>query len=266
MIYTCYDMVRDCRENKPEGWRYFTVNYVPVLRGLIAHYFPDRASDHGLIERVLANLRRPDSNLFQSAVPAPEGDFVFALRQHALAAVELDRATEAPDIMLDLETLAAALEPLTLTEKQAVWFETMRHGNVTVGRMLRMEPATVEKIRGKASELIRGKVDAWRRTLIAENGPQLGRAAAMARTPDCLPVKHYFDVIDGRMNWYGREAAERHVTNCWHCIDQFCRSWVVCDLLRTNKPLSDADAVPYLKTLGIEREKKPFWKRVLARG
>ena len=30
MIYTCYEMVRDCRENRAEGWRYFIRNYVPV--------------------------------------------------------------------------------------------------------------------------------------------------------------------------------------------------------------------------------------------
>ena len=38
MIYTCYEMVRDCRAGRAEGWRYFVASYVPVIRKLLAHY------------------------------------------------------------------------------------------------------------------------------------------------------------------------------------------------------------------------------------
>ena len=32
MIYTCYEMVRDCHADRPEGWAYFISNYVPLIR------------------------------------------------------------------------------------------------------------------------------------------------------------------------------------------------------------------------------------------
>ena len=83
-------------------------------------------------------------------------------------------------IELELETVAAALEPLTLVEKQAVWLETMLYSHAQTGVLLRMAPPTVEKIRDKGADLIRGKVDSWSRTLLAENGLSLGRAAAAA--------------------------------------------------------------------------------------
>ncbi len=67
MIYTCYEMVQDCRANKPEGWVYFLTNYVPLIRELLAHY-----GDSGALERVLLGIRKPESSMFQSLEPAPE--------------------------------------------------------------------------------------------------------------------------------------------------------------------------------------------------
>jgi len=176
VIYTCYEMIRDCRAGRAEGWSYFAAHYVPVVQRLLVHYFPEQASDSELIESTLLALRDNDAGLFQSLGPAPERAFVSELRQHVLRAVAAVRPSGAPGADIDLETLGRALEPLTLTEKQAVWFETMRYGDADTGRMLRMSPQTVAKVRERANELVRGAVDAWRSSLLADNGPLLGRA------------------------------------------------------------------------------------------
>ena len=262
MVYTCYEMIRDCRADLPEGWAYFLAQYVPVIRTLLAHYFPEREGDTALIERVLAGLRQPGSSLFQSLDPAPERAFVSELRQRVLGAVEADRASAQPEVAIDLETLGTALEPLTLTEKQAAWFETMRYPDEDAGRMLRMSPQTAEKIRSRAADLVRGSVDRWRRSLLADNGAFLGQAAAALSTKDCLPAKAFFDVIDGRTTWRGREEMERHVKSCWHCLDHFCRLLETVDVLRASKPLSASEAEGYQRLLGIQPPKRPFWKRV----
>jgi hypothetical protein len=199
--------------------------------------------------------------LFQSLDPAPERAFVAELRQHVLRAVEADRASAAPEIPLDIEALSTALEPLTLTEKLVVWFETMRYADADTGRMLRMSPETAAKIRARAAELIRGSVDAWRSTLLADNGALLGQAATALSTKDCLLAKAFFDVIDGRTTWRGREEMERHVKGCWHCLDRYCRLLEVADVLRGSKPLSEAEAEGYKRLLGVEAPKRPFWKR-----
>src|SRR5262249_10322163 len=150
----------------------------------------------------------------------------------------------------DLETVAEAFEPLTLTEKQAAWLETVRYSSAQTGPMLRMAPATVEKVRGKAADLLRGKMDAWSPNILPETGAALGRAASAARTQECLNAKTFLDVLDGRANWYGRGALEQHAVRCWHCIDHFCRMAEVIELLRGIKPLTDAEAAPYQKLLG----------------
>jgi len=261
MIYTCYEMTRDCRAGLPKGWSYFLTQYVPVIRRLLVHYFPERESDRTLIERVLVTLHQPESSLFETLDPAPERAFVSELRQRVLRAVEADRASVAPEVPIDVETLGVALEPLTLTEKLTVWFETMRYGDADTGRMLRMSPETAAKIRSRAAELVRGSVDAWRSSLLADNGPLLGQAAAAQSTKDCLAAKAFFDVIDGRTTWRGREEMERHVRDCWHCLDHFCRLLEVVDVLRASKPLAEAEVEGYKRLLGIQAPKRPFWKR-----
>jgi hypothetical protein len=254
MIYTCYEMVRDCRADRPKGWEYFLSSYIPVIRRLLAHYAPEKSD---LLGRILVTVRRPDSSLFQSMEPAPERPFVAELRQKVLAELE----APVPEARLLLEEVAAAFEPFTLVEKQAAWIETMGYGPPETGAMLRMAPATVEKIRNRAAELLRGKVDAWSRSMLRENGLLLGRAAAAAGTNECLPAKAFLDVLDGRATWRGREEMEQHATACWHCIDHFCRLAEVLEVLRGIQPLTESEAEPFRKVLGIAAGKRPLWKR-----
>ncbi len=254
MIYTCYEMVRDCRADRPEGWSYFLTNYVPVVRKLLVHYGGAQAP---AVEEVLAGLRKPESSLFASLEPSPERWFVGELRQTVVAGLALP----APAMPLDLETVAAAFQPLTLVEKQATWIEAMGYGPPETGAMLRMAPATVEKIRGRAAELLRSAVDTWSRTLLPENGPALGRAAAAAHTGDCLPSKTFLDMLDGRSTWRTREQIERHAGACWHCIDHFCRMAEVIHLLRGMQPLPEAELAPLRKLLGVREGKRGAWKK-----
>ena len=260
MIYTCYEMIRDCRAGRAEGWRYFIAGYVPVIRKLLAHYQAGGPVDEAALERVLAAVRHPESSLFQSLEPAPERWFVAQLRQKVME----ELPAPAPAAALDLETVAAALDPLTLVEKQAAWLETMLYPAAETGVLLRMAPATVEKIRAKAADLVRGKAESWSRTSLAENGRALGRAAAAAAVAECLPPKTFLDMLDGRTTWQGRETLEQHVTRCWHCIDHFCRLVEVVEFLRHNPPLTDAEAAPFRKLLRVADEKRPAWKRWLA--
>ena len=255
MVYTCYEMIQDCRADRPEGWRSLVSNYVPVIRKLLAHYHP--AGSAAILEQVLLALRDPQLTLFQSLQPAPERWFVAELRQKVLA----ELPDPQPEIEIGLDAVSEAFEPLTLLEKQAAWIETMGYDAAATGVMLRMSQQTAARIRDRAAELLRGKTDSWRRTLLSENGRTLGRAAAAASTKDCLPVKEFLDVLDGRSTWRDRETLEQHVRLCWHCIDHFARMAEVIELIRGVEPLPDAEAAPFHKLLRVEPRRKSFWKR-----
>jgi hypothetical protein len=258
MVYTCYEMIRDCRADLPTGWSYFLSYYVPAVRFLIAHYAPEQSGDTELVHRILLLIRNSESSIFQSLEPAPERWFVAELRQKVLAELPAPPA----EIEIDLATVAEALAPLTVTEKQAAWLESMHYTPEQVAPMLRVSAATVDKIRQRAADLIRGKVDTWRRTLLVENGLALGRAAVAAADKDCLPGRNLLDIIEGRTTWLGREQTERHLTGCWHCVDHFCRMLEVVEVMRHSRPLEEAEAVPLRRLLGLPEPKRPAWRRL----
>lgn len=257
MIYTCYEMLRDCREDRPEGWAYFIRNYVPVIRRVLAHY---AEPGDGLLEKVLPALRSPQSTLFAGLEPAPERRFVAELRQQIIEQIVRLCGLPPAAVEVPLDELSAALEPLTVLEREAAWIETMRYPAPETAAMLRMSAVTVEKVRARAAEMLRARVDAWSRSALADNGVALGRAAAAAAGKDCFASKVFLDMLDGRTTWHGREQAERHMTGCWHCIDHFCRLAEVIALLRDVRPLNDREAAPYFALMGVAPKKRSAWK------
>jgi len=59
-----------------------------------------------------------------------------------------------------------------------------------------------------------------------------------------------------------REDMERHVSQCWHCVDHLCRMLEVVEQLRGLRQLSDAAAEPFRKLLGIAVRTPSGWKRL----
>lgn len=261
-IYTCLDLIYDARAGKPEAWRYLITNYIPVIRWTLAHYYSDRAADTRLIERVLMKLRDPLSPLYANA-PISEREFVAELRQQVLAAVESDRSSAVPEVELDLELLTEALEPLTATERQFLWIETMGYSHEDTARMINIETLTVKTLRERADDLLRQKMDRWTRGLVAQNGHVLGRLAGASKGKDCLPPSAFLDTIDGRITWKSKREYENHLTRCWYCVDHFSRIREADFALRENKPLSEEEGLPYRKLLGVPEVKRTFWEKVL---
>lgn len=259
MVYTCYEMMRDCRANLPEGWSYCIAHYVPVLRRLLARYGTEKTP---ALEAIVAAMFRPQSTLFQSIEPSPERWFVAELRQKALA--EMAVGEDAPADM-DLEMVGAALASFTVVEKEVAWLETMHYDGAQAAGMLRMSPETASKIRQRSADQIRGQVNVWNREILEANGASLGRAAAAAITKDCPTTKPLTDVLDGRATWSEREALERHFNTCWYCIDHYCRLLEVGELLRGIEILPANQTEPFLEQLGVRAAKPAGWKRWLGK-
>lgn len=264
-IYTCFDMVRDCRDNRPEGWAYLVTNYVPVIRRLLANYYDGRT---GLLDRMLQQLKNPQSSLWAKPGHAEERIFVAALRQELLRLTEADAASQAPSIPLDLETLTQALEPFTVIERQYVWLESMGYSNEVTAEMMNLDVTSSEAARARADEALRNVLDRWKRGLVAENGLTLGRLATATQGERCLPAKAYLDTLDGRITWHHKKDYEFHMMQCWHCVDHFCRIREADFAINKSKPLTEAEAAPFLQKLGVtlpKKEKKSLLARMFAR-
>lgn len=257
-------MIADCRVNRPAGWSYLVGNYVPVMRLVLSHYYPDRKADRELLDQVLKALHDPLAALFAHPGAGTEREFVTALRQAVLAAVEKESANQTSAGALDLETMTAALEEFTATERQFVWLESMAYTAEQTAALMNLEASTVENARNRAEELLRSRMDHWKRGLIADTGRILGRLAAAARTEECLPARAFLDTLDGRITWIRKKDCEFHMMSCWHCIDHFCRIREADHALRVARPLGEDEAMPYRLALGLPEEKQPFWKKMFA--
>lgn len=256
-------MIRDCRDDKPEGWRYLIAQYAPVIRQYLAHYYPAR--DGELAGRVLKALRNPSSALFAAPRAGTEREFIAAMRRFVLEAVESDRASAAAEVALDLETMTEALKPLTALERQMLWFEAMGYTAEQTAKMMNLEPSTIARLRHRADELLRGAMDRWRKGLVGENGLALGRLAEAARGESCLAGKAYLDTLDGRVTWQNKQDNDYHLAECWHCVDYFCRLREGDFALRVAKPLAAEETARFQALLSVTEGEKPFWKKMFAR-
>ncbi|MBL8179668.1 MAG: hypothetical protein JNK48_33625 [Bryobacterales bacterium] len=264
-IYTCFDMVRDCRDNRPEGWTYLITNYAPILRRFLTQYYDGRA---GLLDRMLPQLKNPQSTLWAAPGHAEERIFVAALRQELLRLVELDKASREPSIALDLETLTSALAPFTVIDRQYIWLESMGYSNQITAEMMNLDVTSSESARARAEEALRGVLDQWKRGLIAENGLNLGRLATASHGERCLPAKAFLDTLDGRITWQRKKDYEFHLMQCWFCIDHFCRIREADFAINKSTPLTEDEAAPLLRQLSIpipKKEKKGLLARMFAR-
>ncbi|MCC6344734.1 MAG: hypothetical protein IT166_21215 [Bryobacterales bacterium] len=260
-IYTCPDMIRDCRADRPEGWSYLVTTYVPFIRRLLKHYYAGKAEGE-LTHRVLRALRNPQSALFAAPGAGTEREFAAMLRQEVLRLAEAEEAGATAEVDLDLETFSAALGPFTVTEKQLVWFESMAYDAESTALLMNIEVSTVQKARDRAEEALRQALDRWRRGMLGDNGFALGKLAVAARKADCLAAKAYLEIIDGRITWARKRDYDFHMGGCWHCVDFFCRIREADFALRQVRPLSAEEARPLRELLGLPDGNKSPWRRL----
>ena len=249
-IYTCYDMIRDCREDKPEAWQFLVINYVPALRKIITHYGGGEAE----LDALLKKLRGPDSPLKEMKEMSGR-EFVDQLRRHIVP--------KAPELGVDHEAVLEALSPLMGIERQEAWFETYGYSAEDAARIMRLAPETGRKIYERTGELLRAKLDDWQAGLLKKHGLALGEAVEKMRPEETLSYRDFFDVIDGRNTWQHRTTFSRTLESSWYEVHRACSIREADEALEKSKPLTEAEAAPYLERLGVVVPKKSLFKRML---
>jgi len=250
-VYTCYDMVADCKSGKAEGYAFLVRQIVPALRLLVKHYGGDEASLRALIVSLRA---------MEDLEPVGEREFVARVRPRVLECCRF-RPGEAQS--LDPAVFEEALEELTFLERQLVWCETMGCDSAESARRLRVSPETAVRAREKALELLRGKMDAWNRSVITDNAGTLVGHARRTPPAEPIPFRRYLDFIDGRLTWQNREEVERLVSASWYEVDQLCVVREADDAVQGARPLEADEAAGYLDLLGVKPPRRSFWKRLV---
>ncbi|MCC6291113.1 MAG: hypothetical protein IT164_00545 [Bryobacterales bacterium] len=255
-IYTCFDMITDCRQGKPEGWRHFARTFLPPLRRIVAHYGGGEEQVMHLVER----LREAKSSPLNGMRPMTEREFLDSLRPLVLELTRTPVREPAPS----LELVQEALAPLTAIERQTAWLETFGYPAREAARIMRMAPETAVKLRERTGELLRAKLDDWSADMLARHGYALGAEVEGQPPAEPLSYRDFFDVIDGRNTWQHRTTFERTLEESWFEVHRACRIREADDAMDKAKPL-DGDALrAVLGYLRIPAAKTGFWKRVLA--
>jgi hypothetical protein len=262
-IYTCFDMVVDCRNGKAAGWIYFVKNFAEPLRLLLRHYARPGAVDDARFAEFLRHFHAGAKALLDSLEPLPSREFLMKMRPHVLAATP---EPERPDaVPLDLDTLAEAFESYTATERQFVWLETMGYAADESATMMRAAPETVSKLRARSAELLRAKLDRWNETILLDNGRALCREAAARKPENPISFRDVTDLIDGRNTWQKRNELEREMVDSWYEVEQVCQVREADDAMTACKPLDDVQAQALLDVIGIRIPKKTLWQRIAGR-
>jgi hypothetical protein len=140
----------------------------------------------------------------------------------------------------------------------------MSFDSPSTAKLMNLESSTVQAARDRADEALRGKLDRWKRGIIAENGLLLGKLAVASKTDKCLPARAYLDTLDGRITWAKKKDYETHMAQCWFCVDHFSRIREADYALRTLKPLPEEEAQKLRTLLNLPAEKKSFFKKMFS--
>jgi hypothetical protein len=260
-IRTIFSTVEDCSRGVYQGWYELVRDYTPVGRMLLAHYFPTLQPDLNVaVTNIFATARANDNAWFGSLRFANEREFAMAFGDLVFACGRSEARLPAPKIAAD--QIFALLEGLTLIERELFWVFLMGW-NVQQGSAILMNAsATAEETHKVADEKL------------AQLGPKAERssialvaieAAQSRRGSDCLPWKTFNNLINGQISWDEREAAERHLTGCVHCLNAFTAFQEMIWLQKHAVPLGEKEAEALAAALGMHRASKGLLGRFFPR-
>ncbi len=254
-VYTCYEMIDDCRRGRPPGWTHLVTNFVPAFARLLEHYRPG-ATGNDFWARFLAALRDDPNSPLASVQAVSEREFVFEMRDFLLAFAGVEPAGGE----VDWPAFQEALAPLTAVEKQVVWLETMDYDTAAAAALVRVSEETGAQTRRRAAGLLHEHLPGFS---IADHAPALRHMASTAEDKP-IAVRQLLRALDGQMKWSERQDLDAHLAGSWHDIDRFCRVREADAAVRDTNPLSPEQAAPILASMGVKPAAKPLWKRVFA--
>ena len=267
-LLTCTDLVRQCLDPDASAWRHFITDYLPFAGLLLDRHYPQLAPlREALLREVLLRARDEQSRFFRDYRGRSEREFLLHLREMVLSVLdEAAPVAPIPETPLDWETFEAALAPLTALEKQVVWLDALNPREPDLAIMLRMDDRSVAAARQKAQDLLRAQCDRWSADQLVQNRYLLALAVRSRATKDCAEARVFLHLLDGQLTWRDRTELERHLEQCWHCVDALCRLREAARLGRVSRPFTEAEAQPYFRALGLSPEPAPRWKRWLGAG
>jgi len=217
-IRTIFSMAEDCARGKRLGWMEFVRDYAGLARSLLAHYFPTLAPD--LDEHVVGVLQRAHGGTWFAGLKfTNEREFMMAFRDLVFA---YGRETERiPTPQVSLDQLRGIIEDLTVLERELLWLFIKGYDAEGIAAIMMNAAVTAEAVERIAGERLIALIPGAAPEALAVTARVLMESAEQLGTDQCSSLKIFNNLVNGQITWREREAAEKHMKDCFHCIDRF---------------------------------------------
>lgn len=248
-------MAEDCARGERQGWEEFVREYSGITRDLLSHYFPALApeiEDH--VVAVFQRARASNNGLFQGLKFANEREFACAYRDFVFGYGR--EVARLPVPQISLEQARGVMKDLPMVEQQVLWLYMRGFQEEQIAPILMHADATARSVEQKADERVRAIVPDASPDALIISGRALMEAAEKSKTDSCLPLKTFNNLVNGQISWRERDVAEKHVANCFHCLDRFTTFQEIVDQMKNRQPAEEEQTEKILAQLDLPARRK----------
>jgi hypothetical protein len=246
-IRTIFVMAEACARGERLGWQEFVRDYAGIARRLLTHYFPELAPRIG--EHLVATFQyagEPSRNWFTGLKFTNEREFMMAFRELIFAYGRTYCPSHASEITLD--HLRAAITDLPLLDREMLWLRVKGYAGEQIAAMMMHAAATAKAVEHIAKQRLAELIPGELRVLI--------ELAEQSKTDQCVSLKTFNNFVNGQITWRERESAEKHMAECFYCIDRFTSFLEMIRLRKDVVPLPEANVDSMLMRLPFVSAKR----------
>lgn len=264
-VRTIFSTAEDCQRGERLGWEEFIREYAPIARALLSHYFPalsPEVDDHVAV--VFSRAHGGDNQFFRNLKFANEREFGCAFRDFVFAYGREAARLPAPQVSLD--NVRELMKDLPVVEQQMLWLFIRGYQAEQIAPMLMNADATAHKVEQIARERLASLLPDASPDALVISARALMEQAEQRRTDACLPLKTFNNIVNGQVTWRERDAAEKHIADCFYCLDHFSTFQEIVRMLKDRQPASEAEIERIAAQLDLPKKTKAgFLSKILGK-
>ncbi|HEX5481194.1 MAG TPA: hypothetical protein VFZ08_01055 [Terriglobia bacterium] len=221
-MLTFHKILQGCQEADAEAWRAFLSDYTPLVFKLAQIYMPDGPEPFALWQQALRELSNDDFRLLRTFESQSEREFLASLRAFFLDKGTPESANVQSSALPELTAgrLAALVKSLPLLHQQVLFLKLAGYSDGTLEKIFRITPAVAQKsLEGLDAEYHAALGKQHDRNLQPAAWLRLTQELRASRTETCPPLRQFIRIQDGQVGWQEKEPAERHLSECLHCLE-----------------------------------------------
>lgn len=266
IVFSFHRMRDACLADQAEGWRRFVLAYAPLARHLLVRYFPTQDTA-ALQAEVFRAAKANQAELWRTFAGSGEKEFLLHFRSFLMGQARVRRGA-APETPLTPEIFWTLLQGFPLFQRELLALCFRRYTPEELDAILRFRPEATRAVVAQAEEKLRAQLgEQASADLLTGDHDALFAAYEAQRGEKCLPAPTYRQILDGQITWREREAAERHLEECAHCLNRSADYREVAHYYRTLPPAEESAVAPLLVALELPTQKgeagRPWWVRLL---